>query len=99
MSLDEEKMSTADGLKRRDFLKLMGVGGAGLALGCAQKPEKMLPYVNQPDEVIPGIPVYYNTSCKGCMAGCGLVAKTREGRLIKLDGNPDHPINRGGLCS
>ncbi|MGE5175191.1 MAG: TAT-variant-translocated molybdopterin oxidoreductase, partial [Hyphomicrobiales bacterium] len=85
---------------RRDFLKLMGAGAAFLAAGCARKPvEKILPYVHAPEEVTPGNAVYYASTCQECPAACGILIKTREGRPIKLEGNPDHPLNRGGLCS
>ena len=100
MSTIDREETTSAGLKRRDFLKLVGVGGAGLALGCARKePERALPFVQQPEDLIPGIPTYYASACKGCSAGCGIIVKTREGRAIKLEGNPDHPVNRGGLCA
>src|SRR5713226_3770023 len=46
-----------------------------------------------------GIGPYYATTCRECAAGCGLRAKVREGRVIKLEGNPDSPINQGRLCS
>jgi anaerobic selenocysteine-containing dehydrogenase/Fe-S-cluster-containing dehydrogenase component len=89
-----------DGLKRRDFLKLVGLGGAGLAVGCgSRQSEKVLPFVAQPEDIIPGIPTYYASACRECPAGCGVVAATREGRVIKLEGNPGHPVNRGGLCA
>src|SRR5690606_19818760 len=43
--------------------------------------------------------VYYASTCTACPNACGLHVKTREGRPIKLEGNPDHPINRGALCA
>ncbi|HVP38624.1 MAG TPA: molybdopterin-dependent oxidoreductase [Candidatus Saccharimonadales bacterium] len=89
-----------DGLKRRDFLKLVGLGGAGLAAGCGKKaPETVLPFAVQPEDIVPGIPTFYASACRECPAGCGLVVTTREGRAIKLEGNPEHPLNRGGLCA
>jgi molybdopterin-containing oxidoreductase family iron-sulfur binding subunit len=87
-------------IDRRDFLKLVGVGaGAAAAAGCSEKVEKLIPYVVQPEEITPGVPVYYASTCRECPAGCGLHVKTREGRPIKLEGNPDHPVNRGKLCA
>ncbi|HYB12475.1 MAG TPA: twin-arginine translocation signal domain-containing protein, partial [Myxococcota bacterium] len=87
-------------LDRRDFLKLVGVGaGAAAAAGCSDPVEKLIPYVVQPDVITPGIPVYYASTCRECSAGCGLHVKTREGRPIKLEGNPEHPVNRGALCA
>jgi len=86
-------------LDRREFLKLVGVGtGAVAASGCSDPVQKLVPYVVQPEEITPGIPVYYASTCRECPAGCGLHVKTREGRPIKLEGNPEHPVNRGALC-
>jgi molybdopterin-containing oxidoreductase family iron-sulfur binding subunit len=85
---------------RRDFLKLVGAGaGAAAASGCSEPVEKLIPYVIQPEEVTPGIPVVYASTCTECPAGCGLHVRTREARPIKLEGNPEHPINRGRLCA
>ena len=87
-------------LDRRDFLKLVGAGaGAAAAAGCSEHVEKLIPYVIQPEEITPGNPVYYASTCRECPAGCGLHVKTREGRPIKLEGNPEHPVNRGKLCA
>ena len=85
---------------RRDMLKLAGVAAVFAAAGCARKPvEKLIPYVNQPEEIIPGIPVWYASTCGECPAGCGVLVKTREARPIKMEGNPDHPLNAGKLCA
>src|SRR5271157_3739847 len=87
-------------LDRRDFLKLVGVGaGAAAAAGCSDPVEKLIPYVIQPEVITPGIPVYYASTCRECSAACGLHVKTREGRPIKLEGNPEHPVNKGSLCA
>jgi molybdopterin-containing oxidoreductase family iron-sulfur binding subunit len=55
--------------------------------------------VIQPETITPGISVDYASTCLECSSGCGLHVKTREGRPIKLEGNPEHPINRGRLCA
>ncbi len=87
-------------IARRDFLKLVGVSAGGAAAaGCAEKVEQLIPYVVQPEEITPGNPVFYASSCTECSVGCGIIVKTREGRPIKLEGNPEHPVNRGKLCS
>jgi molybdopterin-containing oxidoreductase family iron-sulfur binding subunit len=89
------------GIKRRDFLKVVGGGVAVAAtIGCeSDRVEKLIPYLNSPDNTVPGVSTYYATTCRGCAASCGLIAETRDGRTIKLEGNPDHPVNRGALCA
>ncbi len=86
---------------RRDFLKLMGATGATAAMvGCsAEPPERLVPYLIHPEEVIPGKATWYATVCRECPAGCGMLAKTIEGRAVKVEGNPDHPSNQGRLCA
>jgi len=87
-------------LDRRDFLKIVGLSaGAAAAAGCGDPADKLIPYVIQPEEITPGIPVVYASTCQECPAACGLHVKTREGRPIKLEGNPEHPINQGRLCA
>ncbi len=87
-------------IDRRNFLKLVGASaGAAAASGCSDPVQKLIPYVVQPEEITPGIPVVYASTCLECPAGCGLHVRTREGRPIKLEGNPDHPVNRGALCA
>jgi len=86
-------------LDRRDFLKLVGAGaGAAATAGCSEPVDKLIPYVVQPAEIIPGIPVHYASTCTECSAGCGTVVKTREGRPIKVEGNPRDPVSAGNLC-
>ncbi len=85
---------------RRDILKLAGAAAVFAAAACARRPvEKIVPYLNPTDEVIPGKPDWYASTCGGCSAGCGVLVKTREARPIKLEGNPDHPLNNGTLCA
>ena len=93
-----------DGMNRRRFLKILGVTGGGAAAlsGCGIGPEptqKLIPYLVAPDDQIPGVATWYATTCRECAAGCGLRARVREGRVVKLEGNPDSPINRGRLCA
>ena len=87
-------------IDRRNFLKLVGVSaGAAATSGCNDPVQKLIPYVIQPEEITPGLAVIYASTCQECPAGCGLHVRTREGRPIKLEGNPDHPVNRGALCA
>src|SRR5512140_283718 len=85
-------------LNRREFLGF--IGAAGAAAGCARtEPERLIPYLVAPENIVPGTPLFYRTVCRECAAGCGVTARTREGRAIKLEGNPDDPIGGGALCA
>ncbi|MGE3260530.1 MAG: TAT-variant-translocated molybdopterin oxidoreductase [Bacteriovoracia bacterium] len=86
-----------DGLDRRDFMKIMGASALMASLaGCSRRPvQKIVPYVTNPEEIIPGQPNFYASADP--QTGYGLLIKTREGRPIKVDGNTDHPMNRGAL--
>ncbi|MBI4911906.1 MAG: 4Fe-4S dicluster domain-containing protein [Acidobacteria bacterium] len=88
-------------ISRRDFFRFSGLGfAAGLAISCKSRTvEKALPYLNAQEGVTPGIAQWYATTCGGCSAGCGVLARSRDGRPVKLEGNPEHPGNRGGLCA
>lgn len=87
-------------MERRTFLKLMG---ASLLLtstvACRRPTEKIIPYLNRPLEITTGVPNWYTSTCRECSGACGILVKTREGRPLKIEGNPEHPMNRGGLCS
>ena len=87
-------------VKRRDFLKTVGISGSAALLDACtvENSEKLVPYLVPPEDIVPGIPAYYTTSCRECPAGCGMLAKTREGRVIKVEGNPNHPVGKGKLC-
>ena len=86
---------------RRDFLKAAGFTFLSAVLtGCQRAPvEKAIPYLVKPEEIIPGHAYFYASTCRGCSAGCGLLVKDRDGRPIKLEGNPEHPLSKGGLCA
>ena len=84
---------------RRDFLKLAGIGAAGALSGCAQpSADRLIPYLIAPNDILPGVAYWYASTCRECPVGCGLLVKTREGRAIKVEGNPAHPVNQGALC-
>ncbi|MGJ4751703.1 TAT-variant-translocated molybdopterin oxidoreductase [Leptospira kmetyi] len=89
---------------RKSFLKLMGAGVALTSLNCIRKPvEKIVPYVdlNKADEnaqydfVKHGHSYYYAS----VFAGTGILVKARDGRPLKLEGNPDHPVSQGALSA
>jgi molybdopterin-containing oxidoreductase family iron-sulfur binding subunit len=86
---------------RRDFLKATGFTFAlATAAGCSRAPlEKAIPLLNQPEQLVPGRSLFYATTCGGCSAGCGVLAKVRDGRPVKLEGNPQHALSQGGLCA
>jgi molybdopterin-containing oxidoreductase family iron-sulfur binding subunit len=91
----------SDGIKRRDFLKVLGASGAGAGvLGCSTEDvERLIPYVVPPEEITPGVATWYSSVCGECAAGCGIWVRTREGRAVKIEGSPAHPVSQGGLCS
>ncbi|HEX3139381.1 MAG TPA: twin-arginine translocation signal domain-containing protein, partial [Rhizobacter sp.] len=92
---------TGTGVKRRDFLKILGATGATTAVvGCSsEKVGKLIPYVASPDNTVAGVSQYYATTCRECATACGVMAEVRDGRPIKLEGNPDHELNRGAICA
>ncbi len=92
----EESMSFNS--NRRDFLKVLGFGMTAATLAaCAEGPvKKAIPYVNKPDDIIPGVPNWYASTTPN---GNPALVKTREGRPIKLEGNPDSPLTKGGLSA
>src|SRR3954470_1952813 len=86
-------------LSRRHFLKLMGasLALAGVTGGCSDRPEdQIVPYVDQPGQLVPGQPLYFATAMTIGGYARGLLVQSREGRPIKIEGNPDHPASLGG---
>ena len=83
-------------LNRRDFLKLSGTGlGAAVALsflpdGTVVAAPREFPLKKRVKET--------TTICCYCGVGCGAIVTTYEDGIIKIEGNPDHPINEGSLC-
>jgi molybdopterin-containing oxidoreductase family iron-sulfur binding subunit len=85
------------GFVRRDFLQLMGasVALAGLT-ACTEKPvEKILAYNKAPDGVVPGNPLHFATALVHEGLAAGVLATSWEGRPVKVEGNPTHPVSRG----
>ncbi len=95
-----EKWSAADGdpVSRRNLLKVMAASLALLGLnGCFYKKPQgtLVPYPKAPEETVPGRPVFFATTMPLDGYGMGCLALSREGRPIKLEGNPDHPASGG----
>ncbi|HZD05665.1 MAG TPA: hypothetical protein VE173_12135, partial [Longimicrobiales bacterium] len=88
----------AGNLDRKSFLELLAAGvAAATAQGCTAPPrELVVPYVEQPPEVTPGVPVRYATAFALDGFATGILASTREGRPVKIEGNPLHPASLGG---
>src|SRR5438874_12127410 len=86
-----------DAVDRRDFLRLMAasLALAGLS-GCGRAPEQyIVPYVKQPDGVVPGNPQFYATAMPFGADAIGLLVESHAGRPTKIEGNPDHPSSLG----
>ena len=89
-----------DSPTRRGFLTLLGLGGAASLAACKRDPVRYaMPYLVPPEEITPGVPVRYASTCTACPAGCGLLVTVLDGRPVKLEGLPSHPLSRGGLCA
>lgn len=94
---------------RRNFLRLMGVSAGGVFVGLTgcdldtesieEGAETVAGLFDPEDFIVPGQEIWYASTCMQCPAGCGIHARVREGRVRKLEGNPDSPINAGTLCA
>ncbi len=85
-------------VSRRRFLVGAAAGSTAL-LGCGETVARhVIPWIAPPPDAIPGLSLFYRTVCRECSAGCGMTARSREGHVVKLEGNPEHPIGRGALC-
>ncbi len=93
----------SDKITRRNFLKLSGLGAAASVVmtGCgpAARYVTRRPYFSMPEYSAVGQSTYYATTCLECPAGCGLVMRTLEGHALKAEGNPNHPVSKGKICS
>jgi MoCo/4Fe-4S cofactor protein with predicted Tat translocation signal len=87
----------ASGVSRRDVLKLMAASAALAGLtACTRLPEeKIVPYVQAPEEFVPGKPLFYATSMPFQGVASGLLVESHLGRPTKVEGNPEHPASLG----
>ena len=88
----------ASGLDRRDLFKFAGVSLAlaGVTACTRQPAEKIVPYVRQPEEIVPGKPLFYATAMTVGGFATGLLVESHMGRPTKVEGNPLHPASLGG---
>jgi anaerobic selenocysteine-containing dehydrogenase len=90
-------------LSRRDFIKTAGISAAATAVltGCGPASRYLVrePYIRMPEYTYNGQSTFYATSCGECPAGCGTVVRTMQGRALKIEGNPNHPVNLGKTCA
>jgi len=86
---------------RRDFLKYLGfsTAAATLAASCEMPVRKVIPYLNKPENMVPGVADYYATTFTSGGDAVSIVAKVRDGRPIKLEGNDLSPITKGGTSA
>lgn len=98
---DFDPNENLSGLSRRKFLALLGASAAFAGVACTDYRDKgeIVPYNVKPEEITIGKPNFYASTCSACNSHCGILIKTREGRPIKVDGNPDHPVNKGKICA
>ncbi|MDT5120583.1 MAG: hypothetical protein QOC96_65 [Acidobacteriota bacterium] len=90
-----------DPFSRRTFIKLMGasLALAGLSSCVYQPAEKIVPYVTQPEEMIPGRPLFFATAMPMSGGATPLLVRSNDGRPTKVDGNPDHPNNKNAASA
>jgi len=87
-------------LSRRGFMAVTSALGAVVAANPFKKYiHKLVSYVQPPVQTVPGQWTPIATTCRECPAGCGMYQMHRDGRVTKAEGNPEHPINLGGLCA
>ena len=86
----------ADGVSRREFVRLVGATIlAATGAACGGPRGEIVPYAVQPPEVVPGVPLHYATAMELDGYAAGLVVESREGRPVKVEGNPVHPASLG----
>jgi molybdopterin-containing oxidoreductase family iron-sulfur binding subunit len=97
-----------DSVQRRDFLRALGWGGASvsasISLGACgftsvdSGVETVKSYVEPEDFNVPGVGIYYASTCTQCEGQCGVIGRVRDGRILKLEGNAASVVNKGKLC-
>jgi MoCo/4Fe-4S cofactor protein with predicted Tat translocation signal len=92
-----EELTNADGVSRRRFLQLTSASLALAGLtGCTKQPaEAIIPYVKQPEYIVPGRPLFFATTLTHGGYARGVLAESHMGRPTKIEGNPDHPASLG----
>ena len=91
-----QAMALDNGVDRRDFVKLMGASMALAGMTACNRPaEKIIPYVRQPESLIPGKPLFFASSMPLGGVGTGVLVESHMGRPTKIEGNPDHPASLG----
>lgn len=89
-------------ISRRTFLKA-GLASAATSVLAGCLPPRayvnLVPYVRPPEEQLSGVATWYASTCRECPAGCGVIVRVMNGRAVKLEGNPEHPLNQGKLCA
>src|SRR5436190_21029306 len=102
-------------MDRRDFIKLTAITGTSATLASCGNPEHQLIRFVPDDDVVPGVAEWKPSICPMCAAGCGVTVRVMDADVDtvrngqagivmlavakKLEGQPDHPVNRGGLCA
>ena len=84
------------GLKRRDFLKM--IGGTALGLPFLDCSTGVYQSSIREGEWAPGVEKWIQSVCQACPGGCGILVRVVDGKAVKIEGNPAHPVNRGRLC-
>ena len=86
---------------RRDFLKYVGftTTAAAVAASCETPLKKSIPFVNRPEDITPGVPNFYATTYTQDGEALSVIAKVRDGRPIKIEGNELNPLTQGGTSA
>ena len=91
-------VEVSETMTRKKFLSLMGASMAMAGLvGCRKPVQKILPYVNAPEDIVPGIPNYYATTMSMGLNSFGVIVESHEGRPTHIEGNQGHPASKGGI--